>query len=160
MDGGIHLEAIAYDSGVGQQPGSIGIAIAGHRSYVEVVVGLLEGVPLLEDRQPGKPSLVDLQHESAKESVAARDREPVLLVMIRAVERMARGGPAVTLQGGCGIDHFVNVTRALQKWDAKVHRRQSQPNCHLRRHTNKGRDSLGPHFGRARQGDPAERRGR
>ncbi len=55
----------------------------------------MEVLLLLQDREPGQPRLIDLQHEPFEQRVVVADREPVLGVVIRTVEWQV-GGVAVT----------------------------------------------------------------
>src|SRR6185295_16350022 len=50
---------------------------------------------LLQDRQPGEARLVDLEHQPTEERRVVTEGEAVLAIVIRAVERMAGGDPAV-----------------------------------------------------------------
>ena len=64
FDGGPHLEAVANDASVGQQPRHIRLAIGRHRVNIEAVEGGVEGGFFLENGQPRQTGLVDFEHEA------------------------------------------------------------------------------------------------
>jgi hypothetical protein len=51
-------------------------------------VGLAEGVALFQNRLPREPGLVDFEHQALEKLVVIGDRQAVLIVMIRTVNRM------------------------------------------------------------------------
>jgi hypothetical protein len=90
-DGRVDLEAIPHDPRVGEESLAVGRTVVGHPLHGEAVVGLEEVIPLLEDGQPGKARLVDLQHESAEEAIIVSDGKPVFQVVVGPVERVVCG---------------------------------------------------------------------
>jgi hypothetical protein len=95
----LHLEPVADDAGVGQQPLHVTRAEPRHHHRVEAAVRRLERRPLLEDGEPGEPRLVDLQDEPLEQLRVGGEREAVLAVVIRTMPLVAGGDVAV---GGHG----------------------------------------------------------
>jgi hypothetical protein len=99
LDGGVDLQAVADDAGVGQQPRTLGLAVRRDHVDVEAVPRAPEVLPLLQDREPGQAGLVDLENETLEEAVVVAQRETVLVVVVRPVERVPGRDPAVFTHG-------------------------------------------------------------
>ena len=95
VDGGVDLQAIADDAGVGEETVAIDLAIAGDHVRIEAVVGAPETLALLQDGLPRQPGLVDLEDEPLEEPGVVAQREAVFGVVVRAVDRVARRDGAV-----------------------------------------------------------------
>ena len=103
LDRRVDLQPVADDARVTEQPSPLAPAVGRDARHVEAVVGVDEGGTLLEDGQPGEPGLIDLEHEPFEELPVVADREAVLAVVIRAVDRMpGRGGAVAHASGDAG----------------------------------------------------------
>jgi hypothetical protein len=107
----VDLEPVADDAGVGQEPAPLARAVAGDDLGIEAVVRAAERVALLENGEPREAGLVDLEHQTLEQRPIAREREAVLLVVIRAVPFVARGNIAVALTH----DHTSTVGRQARR---------------------------------------------
>ena len=63
VDGGLDLEPVAHDAGIGHQAGDVLGAVAGDALGVEAVEGAAEILALLQDRQPRQAGLEAFQHQ-------------------------------------------------------------------------------------------------
>src|SRR4029079_11037172 len=92
----VNLEPIANDSGVAQQSRALLTPISSHSLKVEPLEGCLKVLAFLEYRQPAQARLIDLKRQPFKQRSVVPNRKTILLVVIRAMIRMARGNQAVT----------------------------------------------------------------
>lgn len=89
-DGGIDLQPIADDAGVGQQSPPVSCAIRRDDLGVEPAVRAPECLALLEDGEPGETRLIDFQHEPLEQGGILLEREAILPIVIRPVPFMSR----------------------------------------------------------------------
>ena len=89
VDGGLALEAVADDAGVGPETLRVARAVARHRFDVEAAVGLPEGLALLEDGEPAQSRLVDFQDQPLEERRLVGERHAVFGVVIGAMPFVA-----------------------------------------------------------------------
>ncbi len=89
LDRGVHFQAVANDSFVGEEANAVALGEARDAIHVERAVSLSESLSFFLDREPGKAGLIDLQHEPLEQCVVGAEREPVLVVVIGSVVRMA-----------------------------------------------------------------------
>ena len=73
----------------------IGRPEGGDAIDVEIGKGGAKRGPLVEDRQPGKPGLIDLEDEPFEQHILVGRREAVFGIVIGPVHRMAGGEPAI-----------------------------------------------------------------
>ena len=95
----VHLESVADDPGIAQQPRAISRTIPSDSVDVESVIRGAEVFFLLEDGQPGKPGLIDLEDQPLKEQVVVMERKAILGIVIGFVENIFRVGIAASTQG-------------------------------------------------------------
>jgi hypothetical protein len=69
-------------AGVGEEPAPIARSVGSDGFRREAVEGAPERLLLLQDRQPGKPGLVDLQCEALEQTVVAPDRKTVFALVV------------------------------------------------------------------------------
>jgi hypothetical protein len=67
------------------------------------MIRLTKVIRFLQDRDPRKPSLIDLKHETLKEQVVISERESVLRIVIGFVEGVFGMRIAVITVGGHNV---------------------------------------------------------
>ena len=95
-----HAAAKVYE-GVGEESLPVRLAVRGDRVNVEAVVGATEAFALAQDGRPRKPRLIYLKHQTLEERRVVREREAILAVVVRFVQRVVRGECAVSGHGLC-----------------------------------------------------------
>src|SRR5258708_25368845 len=85
-DGGIVLQAVADDAGIGEQALDIASAEIGNARDVPTDEGRSKGGTLLQDGEPGEPRLIDLEHEALEEDAVIARREAIFRRVIGSVE--------------------------------------------------------------------------
>src|SRR5690606_3580117 len=103
----IDLEAVADDARIAEKPGDVPLAERGDAADVPVGEGGAERLPLLQDREPGEPGLVDLEDEALEQHPLVGGVKAVLPIVIGPVERMP-GSDVAIAHSGCR-----KVTRSL-----------------------------------------------
>jgi len=88
VDRGVYLEFIANNAGVVQQAFTVLLLVGCYFCDLESLVGFLEIFLLLQNSEPGKPGLIDLQNEPLEEGVIVRDGKAIFAIMIGSVEGM------------------------------------------------------------------------
>ena len=96
-DGGIHLQPIADNARITEQPSSVPGAIGRHHRGVDAAIRPPERLPLLENGEPGEAGLVDLQHQPLEQRRVVLQWEAVLLVVVRSMPLVAGRDVTVTL---------------------------------------------------------------
>src|SRR5437899_542957 len=97
LDCGIDLQPVADDAFVVQQPLALFRREARHAIDIEAAERRAEVLLLLQNRQPRQPCLIDLQHEALEQTIIAGNREAVLLIVIRPMQRMPARDVAVAV---------------------------------------------------------------
>ena len=92
LDDGGDLGAVADDARVRKEPPPVGRAVGCDGLEIEGLEGASKGLALLQDRQPRKPRLVDLERQPLEERGVPADREAVLLLVVGPVPGMAGRG--------------------------------------------------------------------
>ena len=85
----LDLEPVPDDPGIGHEAGFVAGTETSHDLRVEVAVRRAESFPLLKDREPGEPRLVDLQDQSLEELGILPAGEAILPVVVGTVEGVA-----------------------------------------------------------------------
>src|SRR5215467_8729620 len=93
VDGGLDLESIAHDPGIGHQPGDVFGAVAGDALGGEAVECAPEILALFQDRQPRKAGLEALQDELFKERPVVWLRHTPFLVVVARVNGLGDPDP-------------------------------------------------------------------
>src|SRR6185437_1936384 len=86
VDGGVDLEAVADDAGIGEEPFAVTLVEGGDLVDVEAGEGLGESLALPEDGEPGEPGLVDLQDQPLEQHAVVARGKPVLAGVIGPVQ--------------------------------------------------------------------------
>ncbi len=99
----VYLGPVSDDPGIGEESGSIGLAVAGDDLGVEAAEGSSEGLSLSQDRGPRQTGLEALQGEPLEELAVAGRRHAPLGVVIGEHQRVgavvAAGPPAARWVG-------------------------------------------------------------
>src|SRR5690606_21840541 len=95
VDHRIDLEPIANDAGVIQQPRAVTIIESGYAIHIEVTECATERRTLLQHGQPGQACLVDFQHQAFEQHRLVMNGKAILVVVIRAMKRVAWCGVTV-----------------------------------------------------------------
>jgi hypothetical protein len=82
VDGGVDLEAVADDAGIGQEAIALTLAITGNLVDIEVIEGAEEIFFLFQDSRPGQAGLVDLQDEAGEQAVVIFDGKAIFVVVV------------------------------------------------------------------------------
>lgn len=82
FDGGVDLEAVPDDAGVGEQPFAIFVSVGSDFFDVEIVIGFAEAFFFFQDGLPAETGLVDLHDQSAKQFVIVMDRESIMMIVV------------------------------------------------------------------------------
>ena len=85
---------MADDPRVRKQPVDISVVIAGDLPRIEAIEGAPEVVALAQDRQPRQAGLEALQAQLLEQPPVVVDRVAPLVVVVRAVQRVAGRPPA------------------------------------------------------------------
>jgi hypothetical protein len=96
----LDLEPVPDDPGVGHEASNVPCAEPRHRRGIESPVRGPEGLPFLQDGEPGEAGLVDLQDQPLEQLGVAPQREAVFAVVIGAVPLVA--GRDITVGGHGG----------------------------------------------------------
>lgn len=94
-DGGVDLQAIADDAGIGEELFDFGRGVAGHADWIEVVEGLAIGLALLEDGVPGETGLGAFEVEEFEEGAVIAERDAPFGVVVGDLDVVADPGAAV-----------------------------------------------------------------
>src|SRR5689334_1429377 len=94
-DCGLYLQPIPDDSWITQQSTSVSSAVGGDGLRNEVSKRPLESLALLQDGQPGKPRLIDLQHQTLEEGSVIDEGKAIFPVVIGTVPLVSGGDIAV-----------------------------------------------------------------
>ena len=73
----------------------IGLAKGGDPIDIELGEGSAKGGSFLQDSEPGQSGLIDFQDQALEQHRFVAGRETVFSVVIRPVQRMSRGQPAI-----------------------------------------------------------------
>src|SRR5690606_40864403 len=85
LDCSVYFQTVADDARVREQTCAIPLAVGSDDVDVEAVVSLVESLSLVEDRQPGEPGLIDLQHESLEQLGVRLELQSISVVVIGTV---------------------------------------------------------------------------
>ena len=88
MDRGVHLQAIAHDHGVIQQPDNILIPVLGDRIDIKAVEGRVQPFPLLQDQAPIQSGLHDFHDQTFEQPTLVSFREAIFRIMVVPVYRV------------------------------------------------------------------------
>src|SRR2546423_10246256 len=83
FNGGLNLQPVADDAGILQQEPDFFISVPRYLFDRELVKGFIKIFFLIEDGSPGKPGLVDLQHQSCKQFIIVLNWKSIFFVMIQ-----------------------------------------------------------------------------
>ncbi|MBV6402804.1 MAG: hypothetical protein CNIPEHKO_03118 [Anaerolineales bacterium] len=86
LDRRVHFQAVADDPRVGEEAGAVFLAKLRHLCNVKSTIGFAEVLRPLQNQNPRKPRLIDLEDQSLEEQVVVIERESVLGVMVILVE--------------------------------------------------------------------------
>ena len=86
VDGGVDLQSISDDAGVVEQALAIDLGERRDPTDIETGVRFPEGLLFFENGRPAKPSLVDLQKQTAEEFMVVGDRKAIGRVVVNAVK--------------------------------------------------------------------------
>jgi hypothetical protein len=100
-DARLHLEAVAHDAGVGEEPRALPRVEARDLRGIEAAVRAPIGLALAQHRDPREPRLRALEDQHLEETAVIVDRNAPLLVVIGDVERIVPG-PAAAARGASG----------------------------------------------------------
>ncbi len=95
FDDGVHLEAVADDGGIGQQPVPLCGPIVGYLVHRKAVEGAPQALPPFQHQKPGQPGLVNFEGEALEQSRLVAERKAVFEVVIRPMERMTGSDVAI-----------------------------------------------------------------
>jgi hypothetical protein len=95
LDGCVDLPGIPDDPCVLDETLPIALSVTGYPVDLKLVEGIAEGLSFLENGEPGKAGLVDLQNQPLEELVVAGHWKAVLEVMVGTMERMSGSDKAI-----------------------------------------------------------------
>ncbi len=96
IDHRVDLQAIPDDAGISKETRAFALPVSRHPVQVESMKGGAEVIPLLENREPRKSRLIDLEREALEEGVILPQRKPVFAIVVGTVERMVSGDRAIS----------------------------------------------------------------
>jgi len=100
----IHLQSIPNDTRIAEQAGSICLTIRGNFVDIKGIIGGTKIAGFFQDRDPGKPGLVDLQNEAFKEQMVILEGKTILRIVINTIMSIFRMRIAiVTIRGHVDI---------------------------------------------------------
>ena len=103
-DGRVDLESISDNARIIEQSCHIPLTILCHPGDIETVIGLAKVIGFLQDRNPGKPCLIDLKDKTFKEQVIILQRKSVFGVMVCPIKCVFGMGKAIiAIAGQCGL---------------------------------------------------------
>src|SRR5215212_1831588 len=108
----VDLQAVANDACICQKARDLLLVIVCNFLYFEIIVCFSKVLSFLQDRDPGKSGLVDLEDEPLEQQVIIPEWKAILSIMIDPVERIF--GVRVAVVAVSGHKSIVLLLQAAQ----------------------------------------------